>query len=233
MSHYLSQIAFHPRHREDHRLANVLLSTPYLQHQKLWELFERPPGSDQPFLFRQSDRDDFPQFLVLSEGVPKARDGCWRIQTKPFAPALSEGQVLAFSARLNPTRSLRQPGTERGKRQDLVMAALHNVASADRAAERQRLINVELPNWLAKRGERAGFSMVEQAGGILCAVTRYQTLRFQTSAASDNRKVTLGCADFVGHLRVDAPELFAQTLRQGLGHGRSFGLGLMLVKRAH
>jgi len=233
VNHYLSQVAFRPQHREDHKLAHQLLSMPYLQHQKIWELFQRPPGSEQPFLYRQSEADELPRFLVLSDEPPKTHDPRWQIQTKAFRPNLHIGQVLSFSARLNPTRSLRRPGEKRGKRQDLVMAALHEVASEKRGVERQRLVNCELPLWLSTRGEQAGFAMVEDEDRLRCAVTRYEVLRFKTTASPEAHSVTLGCADFVGQLRVTDPDRFAQTLHQGIGHGRSFGLGLMLIKRPH
>lgn len=231
MSHYLSQVAFRPQQRDDYRLAHQLMSMPYLQHQKLWELFDCPPGTEQPFLFRQSDVDQLPRFLVVSDSAPKSKDTRWHIQSKAFSPMLKVGQVLSFSARLNPTRSVRLPGGKRGKRQDLVMAALHKVALDQRASERQRLVNSELPRWLSSRGAQAGFEVVEDADRLLCAVTRYEVLRFRTTASKPST-VTLGCADFVGQLRVTDPSRFVQTLYHGMGHGRSFGLGLMLVKRA-
>lgn len=233
MNHYLSQIAFRPQQREDHKLAHQLLSMPYLQHQKIWELFQRPPGSEQPFLYRQSEAEDLPRFLVLSDEPPKTQDARWQIQTKSFSPTLQVGQVLSFSARLNPTRSVRRPGEKRGKRQDLVMAALHEVAADRRPVERQRLVNSELPLWLSARGEQGGFAIVQDDDRLVCAVTRYEVLRFRTTASHQSHSVTLGCADFVGQLRVTDPGRFAKTLYQGIGHGRSFGLGLMLVKRPH
>lgn len=232
MSHYLSQVAFRPLGREDHKLAHQLLSMPYLQHQKIWELFRRPPGSEQPFLYRQSETDSQPRFLVLSDELPRTQDRRWQIQTKPFSPFLQAGQVLSFSARLNPTRCLRQPGEKRGRRQDLVMAALHNVTAERRAFERQRLVDCELPLWLAAKGKQAGFAIVEVDDRLSCAVTRYEVLRFRT-ANPPSHDVTLGCADFVGQLHVTDPEQFLKTLCQGLGHGRSFGLGMMLVRRSH
>ena len=233
MSHYLSQIAFQPRRRDDYKLASQLRIAPYLQHQKLWEMFQRPAGSEQPFLFRHFDAHDLPRFLMLSDDRPQAPDDRWLVQSKQFQPALHEGQLFSFNARLNPTRSVRQADAKRGKRQDLVMAALHEMPGRDRALERQRLVNQELPLWLVKRGEGAGFEIVENEGRLLCGVNRYEVLRFGASADSGAHKITLGCADFVGQLRVTDPQTFARTLFNGLGHGRSFGLGLMLIKRAH
>jgi CRISPR-associated protein Cas6/Cse3/CasE, subtype I-E/ECOLI len=195
---------------------------PYRQHQALWRMFECPEGTPQPFLFRQLPDEDAAvlRFLVVSKERPREIPG-WRVECKPYQPRLREGNRYRFDIRLNPTRTEPSPDG-RGKRQDYVMSRLHQlqVSPARRAAERQRVVHEELPEWLRRRGERNGF-VVES-----CHVGRYEILRMQKGIHA----ITLGVAEFSGILRVQDPEKLATALLNGLGHGRSFGLGLLLLK---
>ncbi len=227
---YLSQVIFSPQSRDDHGLANRMLVAPYLQHQTLWTLFTKAPGTPQPFLFRQVLDSRVPKFLLLSDEPPSVPSARWQVQSKLFVPVLRRGQVLAFQARLNPTRSERRPGAQRGKRQDLVMSLLHQVPAENRAAERQRLLHERLPQWFADRGAAAGFKVVEERGSLQCAISRYEVMHSTARQDGTDRKVTLGCADFGGRVEVTDPDRMTACLRSGIGHGKAFGLGLLLVR---
>ncbi|KAJ8135387.1 hypothetical protein OY671_011400, partial [Metschnikowia pulcherrima] len=105
---------------------------------------------------------------------------------------------------------------------DYVMSRSHQlqVSPARRAAERQRVVHEELPEWLRRRGERNGF-VVES-----CHVGRYEILRMQKGIHA----ITSGVAEFSGISRVQDPEKLATASSNGSGHGRSFGLGSSLLK---
>jgi CRISPR system Cascade subunit CasE len=229
---YLSQVVFSPQNRDDHGLANRMLVAPYLQHQTLWTLFAKPAGTAQPFLFRQMLDARVPKFLLLSDEPPSVPSASWRVQSKLFVPTFRPGQVLAFQARLNPTRSERRPGDQRGKRQDLLMSLLHQVPAERRATERQRLLHERLPQWFADRGSVGGFKVVEESGNLQCAISRYEIIQSAVRQDGTERKVTLGCADFSGRLEVTDPDRLNACLRRGIGHGKAFGLGLLLVRPA-
>jgi CRISPR system Cascade subunit CasE len=255
MSAILSLVDYISQDRAGYRLARNL-DDPYRQHQELWKLFQAEPGTEQPFLFRAMPNPVSGQrrFMLLSEQAPIPRPD-WNVRSKVFQPALTIGQQLGFSIRLNPTRSVRPPSTSgervRGSRQDLIMASLHSVPRSDRAAARARLVHEELPNWFARLAVRHGFKVSRasaplddddgfsfaEAGGsrLLCSVERYEVLRTevlrQRAGGTERQHVTLGSADISGKLEIIDPDAFRRALLNGIGHGRAFGLGLMLVQR--
>ncbi|KFN49275.1 type I-E CRISPR-associated protein Cas6/Cse3/CasE [Arenimonas composti] len=219
---WFSRVTMTASTREDRRRLRRLHSDPYQQHQVLWTLFARPPGSRQPFLFRQLlDDDETLRFLLVSEDRPAAGEPGWRVESKPYSPRCAEGTSYTFNIRVNPTRS-EKSGDGRGKRQDYVISRLHQlgVTHDERAAARRRIIHEELPSWLARRAAGSGFELGQ------CTVDRHDVLRVR----KDVHDVTLGVAEFSGVLKVSDPERFAKVLVEGLGHGRGFGLGLLLVR---
>lgn len=220
---WFSRVTIGGSNRDELRQLHRLRDRPYAQHQALWNLFERPSGSEQPFLFRQmvDGLDDALRFLLVSEERPRKESGQWLIESKPYRPRIREGERYRFNVRLNPTRSEKIAGS-RGKRQDYVMSRLHQlqVPNARRAVERQRIVHEELPQWLRARAETRGFR-VER-----CSVERFEILRTQKK----EHAVTLSTAEFSGDLQVVDAEKLSSVLQQGIGHGRSFGLGLLLLK---
>jgi CRISPR system Cascade subunit CasE len=217
-----SRASFVASSRDEIRQLNQLRTSPYSQHQALWTLFDRPEGTQQPFVFRAlSDEPRVQRFYLVSAEPPRADSSVWSIESKPYTPRLSPGQRFQFNVRLNPTRSERVPG-QRGKRQDYVISRLHElgVPETERAAARHRIVHEELPQWLADRGAQHGFDL-EHA-----SVQSHVVHRF----ARDRNRVTLSVAELSGVLQVTDPEALMRTLTHGLGHGRSFGLGLLLLK---
>lgn len=221
---WFSRVTIGARNGDELRQLRALCGRPYAQHQALWALFDRPKGTEQPFLFRQMMGDaagDMLRFLLVSDDPPGSGRDCWRIETKQYQPKLRQGERLRFNVYLNPTRTERVAHS-RGKRQDYVMSRLHQlqVPEARRAAERQRIVHEELPQWLAERAVSRGFELES------CVIDRFEVLRFRKS----EHMVTLSVAEFSGDLRVVDPERLSEVLRRGLGHGQSFGLGLLLFK---
>lgn len=220
---WFSRVTIRARDSGELRQVRSLSGRPYAQHQALWGLFDRPKGSEQPFLFRQlmGDDGDVLRFLLVSDDRPGSGSGPWRIETKPYQPKLREGECLRFNVCLNPTRTERATHG-RGKRQDYVMSRLHQmqVPQARRAVERQRIVQEELPQWLAARATSRGFDLES------CRVDRFEVLRIRKG----EHTVTLSVAEFSGDLRVVDPEKLSDVLLHGLGHGQSFGLGLLLLK---
>lgn len=80
--------------------------------------------------------------------------------------------------------------------------------------------------WLLDRAAKHGFSLDEDA----FTVTRSQWYSF---AKQGTRRVTLLAVTYEGVLRVTAPEAFKETLCQGLGRGKAYGLGLLTVMGGH
>lgn len=76
--------------------------------------------------------------------------------------------------------------------------------------------------WLLDRAAAHGFALDEEA----FTVTHSQWYNF---AKQGTRRVTLLAVTYEGVLRVTDPEAFKQTLCQGLGRGKAYGLGLLTV----
>lgn len=219
---WISRVTLTAATRDEYRRLHRLKTEPYRQHQTLWQMFEKPVGASQPFLFRQEsgDDDDVLRFLVVSHECPREVEG-WRVESKPYQPKVDAQACYRFGIRLNPTRTEKSDG-KRGKRQDYVISRLHQlgVPRHARPAARQRIVQEELPEWLEARSVRHGFTLER------CTVVRYE--RF--TAHDKGRDMTISVADFAGVLRVTDPEAFGQVLLSGLGHAKSFGCGLLLLK---
>lgn len=226
---WMSQVTFRAGSRDQLRSLNTLREQPYAQHQALWRFFDAPEGTPQPFLFRRVEWDSqlAIRFLMLSAEQPGRDADGWHIESKRYQPQLEVGQRFRFSVRLNPTRSERtevQRGKRaRGKRQDYVMSRLQElgIGRDQRALERQRIVHEELPEWLKGRSARCGFELLH------CETERFEVCRMRKG----DHDVTLSVADFSGVLGVRDVDAFTRVAQQGIGHGRSFGLGLLLLKR--
>ena len=206
-------------------------------HKLMWTLF---PDSEakRDFLWRN---DQGGKFLILSAREPKS-SGLFRLETKPYAPRLAEGDRLAFLLRVNATRDLSRQTTKdkandskekrsSGRRVDVVIHAMHqhgiNAQSGDdnkRANRRMEFAEKMAAEWLAAQGERRGF---EIEGEIM--LDDYSVLQLKRGG---NKKATFGVLDVRGILRVSNPTQLLETLYTGIGRARAFGCGLMLVRRA-
>jgi CRISPR system Cascade subunit CasE len=190
-------------------------------HQLVWSLFAGDPGAVRDFLWRE---DQHGTFYILSSSLP-GESPVFEAETKEFAPALAAGDRLRFSLRANATRSIKAEGAARGKRADVVMAALKAVPKAARAEARPGLIADAGSEWLAAQGERHGFALTEDA---VLHVDGYDQLRL---ARPDARAITVSVLEFEGILQLTDPVRFLAALAKGFGHAKAFGCGLMLIRR--
>jgi CRISPR system Cascade subunit CasE len=178
--------------------------------------------SDRDFLWREDARG---RFYVLSSRQPQDQHRLFTVETKAFEPALSPGDKLVFSLRANATIGRPRGDTKRaGKRDDVVIAALKDVPKDARADRRKDLIQQEGLAWLRRQGAAAGFDFNE--GGV--AVDGYEPLTIRGGAKDALR---LSVLEFDGMLTVREPNRFLAKLASGFGRGKSFGLGLMLLRR--
>lgn len=203
---------FEPKRIEDRVVAG---------HKVLWTLFADYPDRQRDFLWREESSG---QFLVLSAREPNNRIGLFEFETpKPFMPALRAGEQLQFSLRANATKSTSNGKDVRGTRVDVVMNAIHAIAPGARATARTEAVQSSGLTWFAAQGERHGFRPLVNA----VEVTGYQVMRLPR----DRTTMTLGVMDFTGIIEVTEPGSFIAMLVGGLGRGKAFGCGLMLVRR--
>ncbi|NHN90915.1 type I-E CRISPR-associated protein Cas6/Cse3/CasE [Acetobacter sicerae] len=187
------------------------------QHHLLWSVFADSAERERDFLWRE-ERDG--SFLTLSARPPLQTDLFQPHQVKPYAPDLSPGEHLDFLLRANATRMRRG-----GKREDVVKAAIDALEQRERAGRRMEIASSEGKAWLERQGEKSGFR-------VMTAVAEdYATLSLPRPGASRGNAMKLGILDLSGRVEITDPALFITQMAQGFGRAKSFGCGLMLIRR--
>lgn len=199
------------------------IASPYLEHQRLFDLFQG--NTDERWLFRRAEdrRRRRPRYYVVSQTAPRENTGVWQIQVKPYAPKLVTGQRLAFTLRANPVVSRRVDG-RKSARHDVVMDLKRKHSGSSRRSQAWLEREAGLA-WLSRKAERHGF--VFDANEVI--VSRYQQHELnRAKAANPIRYSTL---DFDGRLSVGDPDLLRRSLSGGIGPAKGFGCGLLLLRR--
>ncbi|MEP6494621.1 MAG: type I-E CRISPR-associated protein Cas6/Cse3/CasE [bacterium] len=199
-------------------------------HQLMWTLFGDAPDRTRDFLWREAGDG---RFYVLSRREPLDRHDLFHIDPpKPFVPKLAAGDRLRFSLRANATVARRVDGMKRGKPVDVVMDALYNIPKGEaRALARADAVQAAGLQWLARLGERAGYSIAINTADSGTWTARVASHRVLTL---DHRQseMTIGVLDFEGELEVVDPVALLTSIAAGLGRAKAFGCGLMLIRRA-
>jgi len=226
---HFSLITPAPGHERD--AAHEWTRGAYAEHQWLWRFLPAPPGTTRTFLFRRREVDGLPRFYVVSDREPVAPSAHWQVTSKPYAPAMAVGDLLAFDLRANPVVTSRNA---EGKpvRHDVVMqektrllqerglARWADWTTPDRPALPD-LIQRTGSAWLQARCQRLGISLDDSSplrvDGYEQHCGKGGTLRVST-------------LDFSGRLRVVDPVALQKTLFTGIGHAKAFGCGLLLVR---
>ncbi len=185
----------------------------------------RTAGTPKSAFLWRADRQRGRYYLL---GPKPLENSFFTIETKPFEPALSPGDRLAFDLRLNATVDRKVGVDSRGKairqRCDVAMDLLKAEVKLDRAAARTRCANKAAYNWLKTQAAKHGFHLDTNTLRLI----GYRAERF---ARQSGRFGTLGIFDLKGALIINEPNLFLSRLRQGFGRGKAFGCGLMLIRR--
>lgn len=204
-------------------------TTPYSEHQWIWQFF--PSGEDQPrdFIFRRDDLGDTPRYYVVSKRPPVEFSPAWAVRTRPYAPVLAVGQRLVFQLCANPVVS-KKNSAGKAQRHDVVMQLKKQLLAArglsswsqwqrgDDKPAQYEMVQQTCLDWLRARAATHGFEVTE------ASVEAY----LQNRAGA--REIRFSTVDYSGELVVTDPERFQQTLLNGLGHAKAFGCGLMLVR---
>lgn len=192
---------------------------PYNWHRQLWRLF---PGEEretrnssteprQSFLFRIEDSQTgrAARLLVQSRCIPEAASGLIIVRTRALQPKPSVGQRLAFLLTANPVKTITdaQRDAKPGKQSEKCRVPLIK-------EEDQR-------EWINRK--LAGAVEIEAAN-----VLSHTPIHFRKG----NRSGKLATATFEGMMRVVEPITLVSLLKNGIGPAKSFGCGLLLVRRA-
>ena len=188
------------------------LASPNLLHGAVEGAF---PGPRVRNLWRIDTLGDKTWLLLLSREKPdlsKAAaqyglaENAW--ESKPYEPLLNRneaGGVWQFRLTANPTVSKSRTGDARSR-------VLGHITE-----DYQK-------QWLMSRAEKHGFSLRDEQ----FRVTESRWLRFW-KGTDGGRLVTLLSVSYEGLLTVTDPNLFRQTLCEGIGRGKAYGLGLLTV----
>lgn len=188
------------------------------QHRLIWSLFADSPSARRDFLWRA---DGHGVFLVQSARPPGHSPFFDPPDIREHAPDLRSGDRLSFLLRANATRELRGPPRQRV---DVVMNSLHGLPRDQRKAERMVRASQAARDWMDGQGVRAGFA-AEQVD-----VQDYSTVSLPgAKGRKDARR--FGILDLIGEISVTDPDAFLAKLAQGFGRAKSFGCGLMLIRR--
>lgn len=197
-------------------------------HRLLWSAFAGDPDASRDFLWRAEGQG---RFFVLSRRRPADSPFFDPPEVKEFTPALTVGDRLDFVLRANATRTrktgqMTASGKERRKHDDVVMHAIRGLPKGERAEARMAAATQAARVWLLGQGERGGFH-VETAD-----VADYSVVALPDHRGPRKGQPQFGVLDMSGTLRVDDPALFLDRIAHGFGRAKSFGHGLMMIRRA-
>lgn len=204
---FLSKLTLDPRHPQARRD----LADAYEMHRTLARAFA-PDAESAParFLWRLERRADYqPSSVVL---VQSAQPADWSVldafpgyvaeihgnKAVDLESLIQTGARYRFRLLANPTV------TREGKRYGLTR-------------EHEQLA------WIARQGERHGFSVL--------GCVRGADERLQVRQGRGGNRITLHTALFEGMLQAEAPEPLRRGMLNGFGHGKAMGLGLLSLAR--
>lgn len=224
---YFSKIQLKKEGLDVKRVTDMMGGSDYEYHKFLWKLFGKTKNQKRNFIYKRRHANGWPLFYTVSEDIPEDHEGLWEIDTKEYRPKLHNGMRLAFSLTANPVRTEKIGDTKKRKRHDVVMDAKHKL-------KEQGVNKKDFPSmvevvqktgfeWLNSRAEKNGFSLDERQ----VRVDGYDQKHFYKKKA----EVRFSTLDFEGLLTVTDPSLFLQILFKGIGPAKSFGCGLMMVRR--
>jgi CRISPR system Cascade subunit CasE len=197
----------------------------YVAHQLLWGLFPNHGEKKRDFLFHEIKRESTPQFLLVSQEQPVQTDAL-SVASKPYAPQLAMGQRLAFTLVVNPVVSRKIVGKKNSAKHDVWMDAKWQAKK--KGITGQALVDAcegAVKSWLVRQGERCGFQLPENR----IIVEGYLQKRFYKRRKKE--PICFSSINCRGVLTVTDSLKFTEMLFCGLGRSKSFGCGLMLVRK--
>ena len=179
-------------------------SFPGERKRRLWRLDRL--GGKLYLLVLSEDQPDLTELVRQfgrQEAAPEIQD------YTPLLKRISPGSVWRFRLTANPTKSC--PGKKDSD--------IRGTVKAHCSVEFQK-------QWLLDRAPKHGFSLLPDK----FTVTESKWLHFSKGRDS-GRPVTILSVTYEGILRITDEQQFCQLLKNGIGRGKAYGLGLMTVMR--
>ncbi len=181
----------------------------YDWHQRVWQAFGAREGRPRDFLIRVDRKEEAYRVLILSRSTPKKPDWCPTscFGSKTIPDDYFQYARYRFSLLANPTRKLRvdnPDGTRKknGRRVPIVKRE-------------------ELVTWLQRKAEAGGFSVDPHS---LLTIPRGREFFHKPDAHG-----THTATEFQGELAVRDAAQFRLTVAVGIGSGKAFGFGLLVL----
>ena len=196
-------------------------------HRLMWSVFADSSDRKRDFLWRHDGQG---RFYTLSSRPPQSSDLFNPPETKIFNPVLRAGDRLQFTLRANATKdraavSRMEKAARRGKsrRVDVVMDLLRAAPEGEkRATIRDRTAQAAAEAWMTRQGAARGFE------SRMTLVEGYSTIEL---GRRRRQGATFGILDLAGLIAVTDPEAFLSALAAGFGRAKTWGCGLMLIRR--
>jgi len=214
-----------------------LLHDGYAPHKTVWQLLSHSPDQERDFLFRfdVEPQSGLPRFYVVSRHEAKDTSGLWDVQTKPYLahepekpPLFTLGDTFRFSLRVNPTFDKSDRSKKQKQRHDLICHLRKQLPKNAYGVREESHATTEhraCKEWL-ERKTTLGFRLMNPDESLL--VEQYDQLRFKHK----DQTTILSRVDMSGILEVTDVAKFWDNLTKGIGHGKAFGCGLLLIRRA-
>jgi len=199
------------------------LHTPWHWHAALWQCFPGArTGNEQPFLSRFDQLEVGERVIFLSPNEPKRPDWCpepgWRCRQVP--DSFFDHERHRFSLVANPTV------TKRDEKKPIVRRPDGTVLK-NRSSKREPIKNpTEQCNWLRRQAARRGFEII---GNIETIPVRSQHFAKKSAKDTKSHSIRLHRVRFEGFLRITDKDLFKREWLKGIGRGRAFGNGFLLI----
>lgn len=184
-------------------------------HRLIWTLFAHPKAV-RDFVFRRTAAFSY---LIVSARPPVDPASLWTLRSKPYAPRLTADDRVRFALRANPTQSRRVESRARGQRVDAITAHAPGQRLSGAAIQAQALA------WLLRRERALGVRVDPEA----LRADNYRRFLVPRDGAPPAQ---LSSIDLEGVLTVEDPIRLARAAREGVGHARAFGCGLLLLRPA-
>jgi CRISPR system Cascade subunit CasE len=132
-------------------------------------------------------------------------------EVKSFDPHFQVGQMLRFRVLANPTRRISKNSKD----------SKGNPVQEKWIGKRVPVPSNQLVEWLSRRAEKAGFSLVQES------ITVQPGYIYWKMPHKDGKRLL--CARYDGILQLADPVRFQEALVGGLGPGKAFGFGLLSI----
>jgi CRISPR system Cascade subunit CasE len=180
--------------------------------------------SEQQFLSRTDQLESGQRAILLSNAEPKRPKWCptdtWRVRR--VEEAFLGHALYDFSLIANPTVTRLDPGRPGRKREDGTVLKNSNSRRVPiRDPE-------ELRQWAGRQALRRGFEFVHP-DSLRIQILPRQVFAKDAARDSGPKAITLHRVRFDGQLRITNPDQFRQEWPKGIGRGRAFGNGFLVI----